>query len=127
MKGLGESKSSHLFPGVSDVSSPCTADRGPSQVGWCKGIVTTNQGPDSGPTDQWGTRSKDTYLMPPPPTPHRDLTGGKGEEGVGGGTYWLTQGEAVAGKISRTVEGTFLLSLLPLRARAIDSEKSLAG
>ena len=38
--------------------------------------------PNSGPA----------YPMPPPPTPHRDLTGGKGEEGVGGGTYLADPG-----------------------------------
>ena len=53
-----------------DVSSPRTADRGPSQVEGSKGIVATNWGPTSGPADQWGTGTKDAYLMPPPPTPH---------------------------------------------------------
>ena len=32
VRGLGKSKSSHLFPGVSDVSSPHTTNRGPSRV-----------------------------------------------------------------------------------------------
>ena len=44
-----------------------------------------------------------------------------------GGSAWVSREEAVAGKTSRTVEGTFLLSLSLLIKRAIDSGKSLAG
>ena len=77
-----------------DVSSPRTADRGPSQVEGSKGIVATNWGPTSQPADQWGTGTKDAYLMPPPPTPQRDLTRRRGEEEVGG-TYLADPGGGV--------------------------------
>ena len=77
----------------SDVSSPHTADRGPSRVEGSKGIVPTNQGPSSGSASQWEEGTRDAYLMPspPPPTLHRNLTGGRREEGVGG-TYLADPG-----------------------------------
>ena len=59
--------------------------------------MATNQGLTSGPADQWGTGTKDAYLMPPPPTPHRDLTRGRREEGVGG-TYLADPGGGSLGR-----------------------------
>ena len=79
---------------LSEVSSLRTADRDPSQVEGNKGIVTTNQGPISEPANQWETGTKDAYLMPPPPTPQRDLTRRRGEEEVGG-TYLADPGGGV--------------------------------
>ena len=53
----------------SDVSSPRTANRGPSQVERSRGFVTTNQGPDSGRAGQWEEREQRrlTDATPPPP------------------------------------------------------------
>ena len=82
---------------LSEVSSPRTADRDPSQVEGNKGIVTTNQGHLSETTDQWEPGTKDAYLMPPPPTPHGDLTRERGEEGVGG-TYLTDPGGGSPGR-----------------------------
>ena len=53
--------------------------------------MTTNQGPISEPANQWETGTKDAYLMPPPPTPHRDLTREREDEGVVG-TYLTDPG-----------------------------------
>ena len=53
-----------------------------------------------------------------------------GGERKGEGRGWTHLGEqriAVVGKTSRTVDGTYLLSLPPLIKRAIDSKESLAG
>ena len=59
--------------------------------------MATNQGLTSGPADQWGTGTKDAYLMPPPPTPQRDLTRRRGEEEVGG-TYLADPGGGSLGR-----------------------------
>ena len=78
----------------SDVSSPRTANRGPSQVERSRGFVTTNQGPDSGQAGQWEEREQGRLpdaTPPPPPAPSRVLTGGRREEG-GGGTYLADPG-----------------------------------
>ena len=111
-----------------DVSSPHSADRGQSQVEGSKGIVTANQGPSGGPADQWGTRTKDAYLMPPPPTPHRYLAGGKREEGVrGGGTYVADPGGGSWRKDLLDSGGIIPAESSIAELRATDSERSLAG
>ena len=50
-----------------DVSSPRTADRGPSRVEGSRGFVTTNQGPDSGPAGQWEEREQGRLPDATPP------------------------------------------------------------
>ena len=89
-----------------DVSSPHTADRGPS---WAEGkteIVATNRSHVNKPADQWELGGKDAILMPTPP-PHLESClreqekeveeGGEGEGG--GGQVKRTQNTAFQRKI----------------------------
>ena len=64
----------------SDVSSPRTANRGPSQVERSRGFVTTNQGPGSGPAGQWEEREQGR-LPDATLAPSRVRTGGRREDG----------------------------------------------
>ena len=77
VRRLGKSKSPHLPPGVSDVSSPQTpnADRDQSQGERESESETANQSRVTGPAGQWEPGEENTSRRLTPPHPHRVLLG----------------------------------------------------
>ena len=90
VRGLDKSKSSHLPPGVSDVSSPPpqTADRDHSQCERESGREPANQSRVNNPAGQWEPGGEDASLMLSPPPPLESCLevprGGAAESGEGG-------------------------------------------
>ena len=105
VRGLDKSKSSHLPPGVSDVSSPPpqTADRDHSQCERESGRETANQSHVNNPAGQWEPGGKDASPMLSPPPPIESCLevpkGGAAERGEGGeGAGRAGPGEGSQGK-----------------------------
>ena len=105
VRGLDKSKSSHLPPGVSDVSSPPpqTADRDHSQCERESERELANQSRVNNPAGQWEPGGEDASLMLSPPPPIESCLevprGGAAERGEGGeGAGRAGPGESSQGK-----------------------------